>query len=674
MFVNKNSHKLNNFFTFFLLSIVLTISLSVISFADINQYSEKMSISVDVNSYVNIESPNKMEELTIMLDYFPRERNTQKILNFEVIPEDFIQNEIITYSDDEVLEFKFDNNFRQTMNYGISSVVESGFDLVEVDKSIFFPVTKVDDEIRKYLLPTESIDSDDENVIAKAYEIVGEEFDLFIAVSKIGQWVNENIEYSLTSRNVEASLPASEVLEEKNGVCDELTNLFIAMLRSLGVPARFVSGVAYTNVDYVEDNWGGHGWAEVYFPGFGWVPFDVTYGQYGFVDATHVVLNVGLDSKSENNNFKWLHTGTDVKVGSLDVKAKGITQKDNIDDRMVDLEITPIVDNVGFESYQVLKIDITNNNDFYLAPNLLLSQVNGVEILDGNTLNVILKPKETKTLYKLLKINGDFKPNYVYTIPFSLHSIFADNQENDVFTSFQVMHESKNYKKSEFDNLLTMDDGLNQMNILINCQHEKPVYVGDEINVNCKFINNEKKNYLNSEICLMHDCKKEDLFYEKEVLVNYKLKLDNSGSNVLPLKILNKEEYKYSIINIIVNDKPHLDWLLKGFPSNVSYNDKFTIDLDLIKESYSIPKNLKILVYHPNFNKSINFEELVVSKEMQLDFSGHFFDSGKNELVINATYYDDVGRLYSESKKYTLNLVDLSFVEWLKVKFREWLR
>ena len=70
--------------------------------------------------------------------------------------------------------------------------------------------------------------------------------------------------------------PATWVYDNRQGVCDELTGLFISMLRELGIPARFVSGVSYTNLPEFAKPWGGHGWAEVWFPDVGWVPFDVT--------------------------------------------------------------------------------------------------------------------------------------------------------------------------------------------------------------------------------------------------------------------------------------------------------------------------------------------------------------------------------------------------------------
>ena len=68
--------------------------------------------------------------------------------------------------------------------------------------------------------------------------------------------------------------------ESKQGYCVHFASAAVCMLRSLGVPARYVEGYAatvrsgdnYTNV-YDSD---AHAWVEVYFKNFGWVPFEAT--------------------------------------------------------------------------------------------------------------------------------------------------------------------------------------------------------------------------------------------------------------------------------------------------------------------------------------------------------------------------------------------------------------
>lgn len=77
------------------------------------------------------------------------------------------------------------------------------------------------------------------------------------------------------------------LFETKKGYCDNFSTSMVVLLRSVGIPARWVKG--YTAGQFVETTNDGldvykvtsnnaHSWVEVYFPGIGWVPFEPTIG------------------------------------------------------------------------------------------------------------------------------------------------------------------------------------------------------------------------------------------------------------------------------------------------------------------------------------------------------------------------------------------------------------
>ena len=77
------------------------------------------------------------------------------------------------------------------------------------------------------------------------------------------------------------------LFESKVGRCEQYASAMVVMLRSLGIPSRLVSG--YRSSDEVNDvgqyifrEQQAHTWVEVYFPSFGWVPFEPTAGQDRF--------------------------------------------------------------------------------------------------------------------------------------------------------------------------------------------------------------------------------------------------------------------------------------------------------------------------------------------------------------------------------------------------------
>jgi transglutaminase-like putative cysteine protease len=90
----------------------------------------------------------------------------------------------------------------------------------------------------------------------------------------------------------DATTTAAQAFALKRGVCQDLTHIFLAAARSLGIPARYVGGYFRRN-DGVTVQDAGHGWAEAFVSGLGWVAFDTANGICA-TDA-HIRVAVGLD-------------------------------------------------------------------------------------------------------------------------------------------------------------------------------------------------------------------------------------------------------------------------------------------------------------------------------------------------------------------------------------------
>jgi transglutaminase-like putative cysteine protease len=69
---------------------------------------------------------------------------------------------------------------------------------------------------------------------------------------------------------------AEEAVVHGYGVCQDHTHIFIGAARSLGIPARYVSG--YLLMDDRVDQEATHAWAEAHVDGLGWVGFDISNG------------------------------------------------------------------------------------------------------------------------------------------------------------------------------------------------------------------------------------------------------------------------------------------------------------------------------------------------------------------------------------------------------------
>jgi hypothetical protein len=69
----------------------------------------------------------------------------------------------------------------------------------------------------------------------------------------------------------------------RRGYCDYYASTMAVMSRAAGLPARLVVGYASGNYDEAQDRYivtaaNAHSWVEIYFPTYGWVPFEPTAG------------------------------------------------------------------------------------------------------------------------------------------------------------------------------------------------------------------------------------------------------------------------------------------------------------------------------------------------------------------------------------------------------------
>lgn len=69
--------------------------------------------------------------------------------------------------------------------------------------------------------------------------------------------------------------PMLEVMRKRRGVCQDFAHLMVGAMRSLGLPARYVSGYLRSGTDY-QGSEASHAWVSVYTPGAGWMDLDPT--------------------------------------------------------------------------------------------------------------------------------------------------------------------------------------------------------------------------------------------------------------------------------------------------------------------------------------------------------------------------------------------------------------
>ncbi len=101
---------------------------------------------------------------------------------------------------------------------------------------------------------------------------------LLSAVRELTNRIYDEFTYDPASTSI--ATPLATVLRQKRGVCQDFAHLAIGCLRSLGFPARYVSGYLETLPPPGQEKLVGsdasHAWFAVFSPGEGWFEFDPT--------------------------------------------------------------------------------------------------------------------------------------------------------------------------------------------------------------------------------------------------------------------------------------------------------------------------------------------------------------------------------------------------------------
>ncbi|EOO40675.1 transglutaminase TgpA family protein [Bacillus mycoides] len=105
------------------------------------------------------------------------------------------------------------------------------------------------------------------------------------------------------------------LFDTKSGYCNNFSTSMIVLLRSAGIPARWVKGFTEGTLEntlasaegenvYTIANNNAHSWVEVYFPGYGWIPFEPTKGftnPYNFTNNTPASTSQNNEVNNSNN-------------------------------------------------------------------------------------------------------------------------------------------------------------------------------------------------------------------------------------------------------------------------------------------------------------------------------------------------------------------------------------
>ncbi|MFT4227830.1 transglutaminase family protein [Micropruina sp.] len=172
-------------------------------------------------------------------------------------------------------------------------------------------------ERAEYLLPSDLVELGPE-VRAYADSILWADRPLGDALQSLYATIYRDFKYELGATSVRTTLP--ELLKLRKGVCQDFAHLAAGCLRSIGLPARYVSGYVETSPPpgqpKLEGSDASHAWTSVLVPGGEWIDLDPTNDH--FADSRYIVTAWGRDFR-DVSPLKGV-VFTEAKNSTLEVK------------------------------------------------------------------------------------------------------------------------------------------------------------------------------------------------------------------------------------------------------------------------------------------------------------------------------------------------------------------
>lgn len=600
----------------------------------------------------------KVDYIEANLSLFPKEADGQVIAKREVR---VTPSSPYTIQGEQLL-INWKDPTQETVRFEIDSKISILNYLYRVPSKIPFPYGSYYEGgpfgkgVTDYTKETKTIVLSDK-IREKSAEIVEGETDYYNAVFRVAQWVHESINYSLDTMTAEAVQDSEWVLENRYGVCDEISVLFMALLRASNIPARFVAGQAYSNKD---ESFGNHGWAEVYFPGVGWIPFDVTFMQFGWVDPSHIKLDTEMDPSEPSISYSWKASETKVKVNPLMIQAS-IDAVSGAPGMLASMEIVPLRDSVSNGSFVPVKVIVKNLQEFYLPLAVTITKAPG--LVEKNSMPALLAPYEERVMFWTAKLPAEAQKGYRYTTVIEAKSQFSAPVTANISFAEDNEFYSSEWASDVLKRLSPHDVKSFLPEIEFSCSADKPYYYRYETaKVLCTIRNKGNMNFKPIKLCFEEKCKDADILIGETKDVSWELPIDgiNSSDFVATAESMHMMKYAYPDMRIIEEPKIVISELQ---PKVIPYGTD--AELSFIAISDEEANNITFDVRNLGFS---SLSRLQKQREIVMPFNSKKFRDGIVQMEM--TYFDEAGKEYKDTYKEMISVTDIPWhirlVMWIE--------
>ncbi|MFN0048713.1 MAG: transglutaminase domain-containing protein [Cytophagales bacterium] len=221
---------------------------------------------------------NAVWDIKNQIKTYPIEDERQKVFSHLL---SITENPIITINKDA-----FGNKFGSFTVDGPTNYlnITSTFDIETVEQNVMEKVKAIqhnwdevflvsmDKTLQVFLHEQGHIDNYEIKNLISTFNIAGK--DTLDVILEFNSYINLNFKYMPGITNIDT--PISVVWGMKAGVCQDFALILIEMLRTVNIPARYMSGYICPNNNGMKGDAGSHAWVEAYLPNYGWLGVDPT--------------------------------------------------------------------------------------------------------------------------------------------------------------------------------------------------------------------------------------------------------------------------------------------------------------------------------------------------------------------------------------------------------------
>lgn len=226
-------------------------------------------------------------ESVIELRMMPRSDEQQTLRSFELVvgPEAPVF-EHLDWQGNRAHHFSIVDMHDRVQIVAASTVETRATRLRLQELSDLLPFTDMGHRLQDFLLPHGPVQKDPRLLSFAESTGIFQERRAAMVFSAVVTRLGELITYTKGVTNSATSV--GDVLTHGQGVCQDYAHVALSLLRTLGIPARYLSGYLYRPESAELET---HAWVEAFVPSLGWIGLDPTHGQ--LAGESHIAVAVG---------------------------------------------------------------------------------------------------------------------------------------------------------------------------------------------------------------------------------------------------------------------------------------------------------------------------------------------------------------------------------------------